>query len=793
MPFTIDSLDNSSTEGMQFNGTLVSGGIFPDIDYPLTVQPDYSLGFVVPTPEEGYPAYQGKGTYFSEINLSYMGLRGKGTLNYLTSVSKTEDFHFFLDSMNAEVQDYKINEQTTGVQYPDVVGIDVFEQWYPYKDLMLITNKTKLIKMYTEQSELNGQLALTPEGLSGKGKMEFSDVEMESHLYKYKQHDFTADTADFRPKTLKKEELAFDIHNYKAHIDFEKRMGEFVSNGGSSQVDFPINQYICFMDRFNWYMDKSQLEFANNETTVGNYDNMNMEELADAEISGNAFISVHPDQDSLKFLASTATFDIKTTIIEAKNVKIIKVADAAIYPDKGDVTILKKAEMKTLENAKILANTSTKFHKLYDATVNIYSRKNYAGKGSYDYVDEANARQKIIFDKIGVDSTLQTYSLGKITDSTFTLSPNFEYNGNVKLLASNQYLNFNGVCKIRHFCNINRSKFKFTGDINPNEIYIPVSSDIRNENNKKLSAGIMFMEESSNIYSCFLNEPSGYKDTSIITSQGFLTYDNIAQEYRISTKEKLKEFALPGNYLSLDTKNCTLYAEGIVNMCSNLGQFKMQTYGNGKHFITTDSAEFNIIMALDFFFTDDAMKILRKSLEENISLRGVDMTTEKFTKALADIVGKEKADKLISELNLYSVFKKLPEELQHTFFFADIYFKWDKASKSYVSKGPIGIGSMDKIQINKYVDGCIQVEKKRSGDGVTIYLEMSQSEWYFFKYKNGRMEVISSDQAFNNIISMIEPEKRQLDVKKDESPYMYYISTEKKKKDFLKIMGYTTD
>ena len=58
------------------------------------------------------------------------------------------------------------------------------------------------------------------------------------------------------------------------------------------------------------------------------------------------------------------------------DVKIIKVADAAISPDKGDVTILKKAEMKPLINAQILANTTTKYHTIYNAFVNILSRKN---------------------------------------------------------------------------------------------------------------------------------------------------------------------------------------------------------------------------------------------------------------------------------------------------------------------------------------------------------------------------------------------------------------------------------
>jgi len=50
-PFTIDSLDNFTTEGLKMDGNLASGGIFPVIEEPLTIQADYSLGFIHETPE----------------------------------------------------------------------------------------------------------------------------------------------------------------------------------------------------------------------------------------------------------------------------------------------------------------------------------------------------------------------------------------------------------------------------------------------------------------------------------------------------------------------------------------------------------------------------------------------------------------------------------------------------------------------------------------------------------------------------------------------------------------------
>jgi len=43
-PFTIDSLDNTTTDGILFDATFHSADIFPVFPQPLSVMPDYSLG-----------------------------------------------------------------------------------------------------------------------------------------------------------------------------------------------------------------------------------------------------------------------------------------------------------------------------------------------------------------------------------------------------------------------------------------------------------------------------------------------------------------------------------------------------------------------------------------------------------------------------------------------------------------------------------------------------------------------------------------------------------------------------
>jgi hypothetical protein len=791
-PFEIDSLDNISTEGIGFDGTLVSADIFPDFVEVLKVQPDYSLGFVRLTPEGGFQAYKGKGTYDSIVDLSNLGLRGQGTLWYLTSTSKSNSFIFYPDSMNADVQYYELAEVKSGTEFPPVIGTDVYEHWMPYNDVMVVTKKEKPLAMYGSEALLSGSIVHQPSGLTGTGTMDFNDAEMYAKHFKFKNRVFDSDTCDFSLRSYDLSELAFTTYNYNGHIDFDERKGEFKSNGGTSKVEFPINMYICFMDEFDWFMDKEEIELANTENKdVSKLDAMTMKELADIDLSGSEFISVHPAQDSLRFFSPRAKFNLKNNIIYARDVKIIKVADAAIYPFKGDVTILPKAELRPLIDAQILANTATKYHTIYNALVNITSRNNYTADGTYDYVASSGTVHPIYLGKIAVDTTLQTYGTGIISDtSKFELSPEFDFAGGVKLTASDEFLTFNGAFKITHDCDtLYRSWIKFKSEINPSEIYIPISDTIKDISGGKLEAGILIASDSNKVYSAFLSKKKKSTDQDIVSARGYIYFDEVSNEYRISNKEKLKQLNQPGNYFSLTRESCIAYGDGTIDLAPNTGRLTLATYGNVKQYIIPDSTTLDLVMSFDFFFSDDALKFINEKIDKYTTLNALDLTRTTFTKALAEILGTKEADKMIADISMNGSFKKLPDELEKTMVLGDVQMSWNPITKSFISEGPIGIVSIKKNQVNKYVDGYIEVRKNRTGDEINIYLEFDSNDWYYFNYKANLLQSISSDTEYNDIIINTKDDNKQQKAEKDLPSFKYSISNVSKKKSFLTRIG----
>ncbi|MBN2173535.1 MAG: hypothetical protein JW731_05355 [Bacteroidales bacterium] len=789
-PFTVDSLDNFKTELLEFNGYLASANIFPDFEDTLKVQRDYSLGLRSVTPPSGYPAYGGKGTYFNDIALGNQGLRGKGSLQYLTSTAWSDDFIFFPDSCNTIARNFVITEQLTPIEYPAVKGLDVKLHWVPYQDEMIVKRTELPINMFNNQSELDGTLVLTPEALKGAGTMSFQDAEMKSKLYTFKQHEIFADSADFNLKSTEFAQSAFSTKNYYSHIDFNERKGQFVSNGGASFVEFPVNQYICLIDEFNWYMDSYEIAIGSmeKEAEMAQYNDLTIRELIDVPLEGSEFISIHPDQDSLSFISTIASYSLKDYTLYAEDVKYIRVADAAIFPTDRKITIGRNAKMSTIADANILANTVTRYHEIYDAVVNIKSKREYIGIGNYDYVDEKDFRQKIFLKDLGVDLTHQTVGKGSVSDSTgFTISNDFDFAGNITLNANNQFLSFDGGFRIRHTCNPGRRNWiKFKSDINPKDIYINVAENLTSLGNENIEASIMFSNETNRFYSGFLNERRNSSDQKILSAHGFIRFDKITEEYKIGSMEKLKGLNMAGNQLTLGRKQCILTGEGTMNLGADLGRVSAQAYGKITHYVIPDSTQFDLVLSVDFPFDDNALDLLFENMTGK-NLQGVNLTSPVFLKALSDMLGEEEAEKIVADVRLFGKFRRYPDELHHTILFSDVKFKWNYATRSYISEGPIGIGSIGKNQVNKYVEGYIEIERKRTGDVLSIYLEFENSRnWYFFNYRNNLMQTISSNTEYNNVVRELKDDKRTVKEDKEGDEYRYIISNLRKKTDFLR-------
>ncbi len=808
--FTIDSLDDFKTDGLEFKGYLASAGIFPDIEQPLKVQKDYSLGFMTVTGSGGLGVYGGVGRYTDSIYLSNQGLRGKGKLNFLTSTSVSDEFIFFPDSSNATLSSYSIEEQKSGIEYPPVEAKNVYEHWEPYRDKMQVStlNDDEPFEMYNNEAKMLGTLALSSKELGGDGETFIKNAEMNSKIFKFNNRTYSSDSCVFRLAKFVDSEVAEgesleegDRYAYKtedmfkAFIDFDARKGDFESTTGSKPVNFVENMYICYMDQFTWYMDEDKTEFSSKDDPMAQVEGKSLKEQVDLDLSGTQFISTNPTQDSINFFSEKAVYLQRKKLIHAMGVPNLFVADAAIEPESHEINIRAKAEMDEITNAQLLVNRETKNHLLYNGTFKVRGLHDFAGRALYDYKDENGNIQNIFFGKIEVDTANFTVANATIEpNANFTLSKYFDFSGDVNLIGANKYLTFSGGTRINHTCDTTEQEpIRFTAQIDPANIRIPIPEDVKNIDGYSLYSGIKAKEINGAIYSSFLNRITKKSDNIVMQSYGYLIFDNVSQEYRIASEDKLSQRnELGGNYLSLSRRECSVYGEGKLDIAFNTGAIDMGAYGKIKYYKRLDSTAINVAMPLDFYFNDKALDIFTDDLNNHADVEGLSLESDIYKLMLINKFEMKKADQLLSKIRVNGEYNKIPKELVKTIFLSEIKMKYNPRTRSLVSIGPIGIVSVGKSQILKKYDGKLEIKNKGKTYKITLAIDLGDKEYYYFQFKgnqvSGQVLVYSSNAEFNTIIKESKSDDRKQKTKGKEPKFSYYISTPTAFKKFIRMM-----
>ena len=794
-PYIIDSLNSFSTEGMGFEGELHSADIFPVFKQKLVLQEDNSLGFVEQTPNNGYPTYRGKGRFNNSIWLSNMGLRGNGELDFSDARMVSNDFVFFPDSTNGVTSALEIAEKS-GV-HTDVLGTKVRVHWEPYLDVLAMKDMGQPLRMYGGEVAFSGKLNYHSKSMDGKGYVDLYDGRLTSNRFDFLHTSFSSISAKFEINSGLSDQLALSTENVGVQVNMATKLATFKSNLGNGRIDFPENLYAAWIEQFSWKMVEKQLQFASNSATQ-QYVNGHIRRVepgAKDVPKGSFFMSVHKGQDSLNWVSPLADFDLKTNVISAHKVDHVAVADAHIFPANGDVTVMPMAKIKTLSGAKLLADTENKYHNFKDVAVDILSRKQYYGHGDYTYTESDGTIEYISFDPIAVDSTGQTYANGKIkVDDDFSLSPDFGYQGQVKLEARNPLLHYTGYTLMRHNCGIGNVWVMFDSEVDPKDVFIPVVEQPMSIGNEFLAIGGMMATDSVHVYPAFLTPRKLYSNVPVATARGFLHYNQKNQTYEIAEKERMAQPDSIGDYICLDKNGCTINSEGEINLVANLGRVKLFNSGTTVYDIDSDKYILDMMTTLDFFLPEAALKVITDTIQALDGLAPASLMGDIYTRGVRKLLGSVEARKVFNEQQMFGSLKVVPAELNKTILFSELRMTWNKKVNCWQSVGDLGIANFGGVQLNKKLKGVFEVERKRSGDGMTLYLELTPDLWYFFSYKRGFMQVLSSDKQFNDIIHSVKGSDRKLSAQRGEASYMFMMAENKKKNDFMKhLQGLAVD
>ncbi|MTB50461.1 hypothetical protein [Lewinella sp. W8] len=582
-PFSLNGLDSLTAPEVELGGKLVSGGIFPDMEEVLSIQEDGSLGFITETDENGQDTYGDRGNYRGEVILSNRGLEGKGRLSYLEAEIESEDLKFTPEQTTASARQFDLEETNTAErEVPQVRGREVNITFKPYGDSLLVQSVGEEAFDLFQQGEhtFNGELVLTPEALKGNGKLGWSAADMSSKDMDFGVYSAMADTADVNIKSLEADDrLALSTTNVRADIDFEKQLASFQNNSTDLATIMPYNQFKTSINRFDWDMAGGNITFQ-------------------AEIGKDRFTSIHPDQDSLTFTGTAATYDINTSMLNVEGVPFVKSADAMIYPGDEKIRVEPGAQITELTDARIVADTVNQYHVINRATVRIKGRKEYNASGFYEYNVGPHTQefelQNIVGARIGKgkrnEKATATRAEGEIAEgSTFYVDDKTKFYGEINLDSGSESLFFDGYAKIEAESLPGAQWFTVRSEGDKKNLTLDISSP-KDRDGLPLFTGFYLSKPYRQIYPSMVQTKDQRKDHAILDANGVFTYNQAQDKFYFGDSARVKNPALVGgNLMVLDNAAKKVSGNGMLGIGGRLKYVSMTSYGDVEMDMPTES------------------------------------------------------------------------------------------------------------------------------------------------------------------------------------------------------------
>ena len=796
-PFEIDSLDDFHELSMALKGQLISGGIFPPLKQDLKIMNDYSFGFITKAPEGGLDFYGNESKYENKIVLSNNGLQGTGTINFLSASAISNKLTFLPDSTIGIAKFTNIGIEK-GQEVPQVFSESAFITFVPKKQLLRASayNGTNL-EMFDNQCQLNGSIVLSTKGMYGYGQLLFNDAGMNSKHFDFSYYDIDSDTASFslRNKYVLDGEapLAIETDGVKAHVSLKDRKGEF-NSFGSKRIKFPANIYYCTMDKFFWFMDGESVDFEKNQSKETAFE-------AGADLTEPNFFSMEDKQDSLRFRSLSAKYDLKSQVIYCNKVEYVRVGDAKIFPDSMKIVINKKAVMEPLNNAVVVANYITQFHKFTNVNLTITSRSKFDGYGTYPYYDRDSLLTNLTMKSISYSKNgAKTIAEGIIDQKlNFKLSKEFDYYGNIKIIANNQGVICDGSTRINHTCrNFDRSWLAFNDTVVASNIQIPISAKPLNDKGNRLAVGFLWKDsekmDSVGLYPAFLSKIEGKNDAIVFQSDGYVQYNPKASAYQIGTKPMLENANNKGNLLTFYTETCALTGLGKIDLGLDLGEVLIESFGDISYEPSDQKIALNLTSKFIFPIQKNIMEDFAVKLKELEGQKDIDLKSKKYNfKQVSKFwLNPDKENDFYKDYEEDKL-RKMPSELEGTLLITGIhleYFKLktkanetgfargfntgnattviDDEGDEIKAKNKVAIIGLEGKVVLKELDFNMifhQTNTDQSNQGFGFRWMTSNNKEYVLNYsmdkKDGTMLFYSKDEDFTNSISNIKSEKRK--------------------------------
>ncbi len=755
-PFAVDSLSDTDPSSIGFEGTLYSG-IFPSFDETLRVMSDNSMGFEHKVPPEGYELYKGSGKFYNQLALNRNGLRGTGTIEFLTSTLESQDFVFYMDSVITDGTYMEVREGTLGAaSFPQAYVENYNMRWLPQQDSMYIINKDKPFDLYNQTASLDGSAILTKQGLLGKGTLFTRGSEANSEEMAFEQSRFYARHAEFEIKSDDPKKPALGGKDVRVDFDLQKELATISpEEEGVAAIDFPYAQFKTSITNAVWNLMDETIKMSKPENVP---------------IENSYFYATRKDLDSLAFSAEEAVYNIPLQQLDISGVPFIKVADAKIIPENNEVQVQQNAKLHTFKNATLVLDTVNEYHHLINGTIDIVNRKKFTGTATYQFVNSESdtfaialtgfrtLKEEIPEGNKNMITREYTVAEGEVSkEQNLDISPGMLYRGKVKMAAYKPALTLDGYVKL-DFQTIPdyNTWIKYESDAEQQQVVFDFENAV-SERGEKLFAGLQMDNRTKELYATFITKPHSIGDFEVFRPKGLLSYNQKEGQYEIKTPEKAEGKSYKGEVFTYNENTKKITFEGPVHFIENQDPgMKLQASAIGTGDL--DSGKFNLdaFLVFDFNIPPQAAEMMGNDLNTTADRVGAPSATQDRTSLLykaAEFMGNQAVNEYSqrSVSNYTSLFAVAPE-MAHTLVISDVDLAWSNENKAWYNTSPIGISNILNVDVNAKVNGFLEIKPSEAGNMINLFMQASPGSWYFFSYQNARLMVWAYNEDFNDVI-----------------------------------------
>jgi hypothetical protein len=324
--------------------------------------------------------------------------------------------------------------------------------------------------------------------------------------------------------------------------------------------------------------------------------------------------------------------------------------------------------------------------------------------------------------------------------------------------------------------------FKFKkSTVNPDSVYIPIDEGQTDDEEHKLMVGLNFNNENSFFYSSFLEPLRNDEDLSILSSKGGLTFDRKTKEFRIGSKEVIREKVYKGALVSFNDSTNIVQSHGQITFpdgfLENTGSVEIA--GDWSDDKLNRGISTNLTIACNFGLLpkEPVKNTIEYFQQVGANNPFYDFNERKAISALAEMLDPTTLDEpntyvFLSELKDVLAFSdfKLAQMLPSTVLLGGVNFEYDGNQHALYCKEPVALLGLQGFGLYQYLNSKILYEFMPKKDTLgntfsyhrmTVYLAIDDFNYIYFCLDGNTLRTRSSYADAYNYPLQVELSKKK--------------------------------